>query len=321
MERAEVEDLADAYDAAVERDGALDDFCARSAWLLAYHDAFAPERPLWLARRDANWLLFAEHAHPELGSYLEPLENMWGFGSPLVGAGAPQLLAEALIARPSAVALLGLPLDSRRLRPMASLLEGRYVARSLQPTTRFVASLAGGLDGWLGRRRGSFRRNLRADARRCSAAGIEFRRVESVSPHDVDALYQSVLDVEERCWKSAAGSGVDQDPMRSFYSHLWRRLAPRNQLRLLFAERDGVTLGYLHGGLVGAHFRGLQFSFDETMRDLGLGNSLQLEMLCWLCEVGAMTYDLGAQSVNSEYKRRWAEEGLETYGLFLQPLG
>ncbi len=321
MERTEVEALTDAYDAAVERDGALDPFCARSAWLLAYHDAFAPQRPLWLARREADWVLLAEHVHEELGAYLEPLENMWGFGSPLVGEGAAELLAEALIARPIAVALLGLPLEARRLRPMARRLEGRFMARSLQPTTRLVASLADGLDGWLAGRRGSFRRNLRADDRRCRAAGVEFRRVEAIAPHEVDALYLRVLDIEERCWKSAAGGGADRDPMRSFYSNLWRRLVPRNQLCLLFAERDGVALGYLHGALVGSHFRGLQFSFDESLRDLGLGNSLQLEMLRWLCEVGAMTYDLGAQSPNSEYKRRWAEEGLETCGLFLRPLG
>jgi hypothetical protein len=39
-------------------------------------------------------------------------------------------------------------------------------------------------------------------------------------------------------------------------------------------------------------------------------------MLKWLCEERADSYDLGARSA---YKGRWAEPGLETFGLLLQP--
>ena len=80
--------------------------------------------------------------------------------------------------------------------------------------------------------------------------------------------------------------------------------------------RSAVFIDDLHGGLVGDHFRGLQVSFDEEARSLGLGNALQLEMIRWLCEVGAASYDLGGYSA---YKDRWAEAGLTTLRIVLRP--
>ncbi len=317
VSRSQLDACADEYDAAVAQDPALDPFCSASPWLLAYHDAFAATRPLWLAHEGCDWVLLAEQHYEGVGPILEPLESLWGFGSPLVGEGAANLLAKALLARPVPILLLGLPADRARLAPLVDALAGRWAARPLEPTTRFVALLAGGLEGWFARRSRSFRRNLRSSLRRVRRAGISFRRVERPELADLSALYRRVLEVEARSWKSATGNGAAQEPMRSFYAALWSRLVARGQLRLLLAERDGEAVGYLHGARVGDHFRGLQFSFDDRERALGLGNALQLEMLRWLCEEGAHSYDLGT---HSSYKRRWAEEGLTTHGLFLQPL-
>lgn len=320
MERLTREDLerhADAYDAAVESDAEIDPFCSRSAWQLAYHDAFAPERPLWVSRGGGGFVVLAESDRLAGLTLLEPLENMWGLGSPLVGEGAGEALGRALREAPNPVLLLGLPLHRPRLDALLLPLEGIYAARPLKVTVRYIASLRGGLDGWLGRRTPPFRRNLRAARRRVAAAGIGFRRVSPSSADDLDELYARVLAVEARSWKARSGGGVHEGWIREFYANLWRRLAEQGQLRVLFAEREGDALGYLHGALVGTQFRGLQFSFDEAERSHGLGNAMQFEMIKWLCESGAQSYDLGG---DSSYKARWAEEGLRTFGLLLRPV-
>ena len=319
VERRELDTCSEEWDAAVAGDPGLDPFCTRSAWQLSFHDAFRPERPLWLAREGESWVVLAQRGIGPARPVLEPLESMWGLASPLLGARAPELLARALDERPASVCLLGLPLDRARLSRLVDALAGRFpVLRIGRPATRCVASLEDGLDGWQGRRSHAFRRNLRAAIRRVSQAGIEFTHVDEVEPQALAPLYERVLDVERRSWKSAGGNGADSEPMRSFYRTMWPRLAERGELRVVLAERDGSTVGYLHGGLVGGHFRGLQFSFDDELRALGLGNVLQYQMLRSLCEGGARRYDLGTWSA---YKSRWAEARQATCGLFVRGPG
>jgi CelD/BcsL family acetyltransferase involved in cellulose biosynthesis len=313
VNRSELESAAEACDELVERDSSVDSFCSRMAWQLSYHDAFSPKRPLWFARADDSFVMLAENEHDGLGGYLSPLEDMWGFGSPLVGAGSGALLGAAIKESRRAVLLLGLPLDRTRIAPLVRSLEGEFAFYETTPTTRRAASLRGGIPGWLDRRSQSFRRNLRSAARRVEAAGITFTRVADA---ELAQSLDRVLDVERRSWKGRLGTGTDTGPMCNFYSGMWPRLRAPGQLRVLFAEREGEAVGYLHGGLIGGRFRGLQMSFDDAERALGLGNVLQLEMLKWLCDVGAETYDMGSFS---DYKTRWAEDGLTTFGLLIKP--
>src|SRR5262249_24570836 len=149
-----------------------------------------------------------------------------------------------------------------------------------------------------------FRAGARAALRRVRAAGISFEAIFGASAAQADAGYARVLAVERRSWKAATGNGVDQGPMRSFYARMYPGPAARAALRLLFAVRDGEDAGYLAGGVAGPTFRGLQFSFDDRLRALGLGNALQLEMIARLAGGEVRAYDLGAQSA---YKARWAE--------------
>ena len=69
VSRSELEEAALACDALVERDRAIDPFCSRTAWQLAYHDAFAPQRPLWFARDGDDFVMLAERQHPKWGNY------------------------------------------------------------------------------------------------------------------------------------------------------------------------------------------------------------------------------------------------------------
>ena len=314
--RDELERFAPIWDARVASDSDLDPFCARSAWSLSFHDAFEPDRPLYRIESSSACVILAESRRDHSVGLLEPLENMWGFSSPLIGREAIALLAEGLAEGPRPVLLLGIPALRDRLEQMNEAFMGHFWFRRLEPTPRFVASLEGGREGWLSRRRPSLRRNLRASDRRRREAGLTYRRVEPSSLDRRENLYEKILDVESRSWKGRTGQGVDQEPMRSFYADLLLRLQRSNALRAVLVEREGKPMGYLYGARIGEHFRGLQFSYDEQWRSVGLGNLLQLEMITWLSEERAASYDLGGQSA---YKRRWAEEIRSSENILLIP--
>jgi hypothetical protein len=312
LDRAGLEACAAEYDAAVDADPAVDPFCTRSDWVLSFHDAFHPECEVVAARAGASFVALAAR-----GPALEPLEAMWGFASPLVGGDSVELLC-ALLARRGARELLylsGLAPRDPRTRALIVRLEATHSLSLASTIERFVAELDD-LEGYLGRRSAKFRAGARAALRRVRAARIAFEPLFSTSAAQTDAAYARVLSVERRSWKAATGNGVDRGPMRDFYARMYPRLAARGALRLLFAVRDGEDIGYLAGGIAGATFRGLQFSFDDRFRALGLGNALQLELIARLSGSEVRSYDLGAQSA---YKARWAEGRRLTVGVLARP--
>jgi CelD/BcsL family acetyltransferase involved in cellulose biosynthesis len=76
----------------------------------------------------------------------------------------------------------------------------------------------------------------------------------------------------------------------------------------MFATHEGRDIGYIFGGMAGEIYRGQQFSFDDTWRDMSIGNLLQYEQLAWLCEEGAHRYDMGPLTGPfMEYKEHWTE--------------
>lgn len=325
----EFEACARHHDACVERCAELDRFCCRSEWILPFHRAFLPDRELFVYREGDSFLSLASREHPSVGRYLEALENMWCFACPLIGEGAVALLEQAIAdlalvqdaahdAR-GALVLSGIPASRDPQSVLASLiaaLDGRYELRAVDTTVRWVASLSGGLEGWLARRSPSFRRNLRSASRKGAERRVAFERID-VRSENVGAFYQRVLEIESTSWKAAGGTGVDQGSMLAFYRDMLPRIATRGGLRAVLARHAGRDVGYLYGAVVGDHFRGLQMSGDKSLAQLSLGNLLQREMIAGLCEEGVRAYDLGARS---EYKRRWAEEGLRTLTILARPI-
>jgi CelD/BcsL family acetyltransferase involved in cellulose biosynthesis len=311
LDRAGLESCAARYDAAVEADPGVDPFCTRTDWLLSFHDAFQPEREVVAVHAGGSYVVLAAR-----GPVLEPLESMWSFASPLVGADSVELLAALLASRGRAIVYLaGLSLRDPRTRALALRLNATHSLQPVSATERFVAELDD-LEGYLGRRSAKFRASARAALRRVRAAGVGFEPLFSATPAQTRDAYARVLAIERRSWKAATGNGVDRGPMRDFYAQMYARLAARGALRLVFAVRDGEDVGYLAGGIAGSTFRGLQFSFDERLRALGLGNALQLEIVARLAGSGLRSYDLGAQS---PYKARWAEGRRLTVGILARP--
>lgn len=317
------EACAGEFDASVEALPSIDHFCSSSSWILPFHRAFVPDRELHLYRRDDNFVALAGQWHVNIGPYFEPLETMWQFACPFAGPRGVELLVdvEAEIAKEHqrknvTLVLSGIPLSGPLVGALASALGSSHALRIVDTTTRFVASLAGGLDGWHSRRSASFRRNLRAAKRRAEAAGIEFVHVDVPDAAAAQRSYSRIMRIERLGWKAIAGNGVNRGEMRAFYREMLPRLASRGQLRLLIARLDGCDVGYLHGGALAKNFRGLQMSFDDSLRHLSLGNLLQYEMIRTICEEGFDTYDLGS---NPGYKERWSEPGLRTGTLLCVP--
>jgi hypothetical protein len=311
---AELDAQADAFDQAVAATPGIDHFCSSSAWVLPAASALMPPRRSWIHRGEAGWFAAMMGHHASGLSYVEPLELAWGLASPLIGADPAALAAEVvahLAARREWSVLLvpGMSIEGPTLPHLLQELPARWERRWGQATVRHVASLDGGVDGFLGRRSRNFRKALRASLRDAAEHGVEFVAETATTAADADVLYQRIQAVEARSWKGRDGVGITVTGMREFYQLMLRRLARRGWQRTIFARRDGIDLAYVLGAVWGTEYRGLQFSYDDEWSALSLGTLCQYHQIVGLCQDGVERYDLGT---DMDYKRRWAEEQFET---------
>jgi hypothetical protein len=323
----ELDAAAGAFDAAVASSGDLDRFCSSTAWALPAALALPPRGEPFVWRGEHGWLALARRDEPTV-TVLSPLEAMWGLSCPLVGGGEDEV-AIARLAREAAavldgeapealIALSGLYPQTARFAAIGRALGQARRLRLGPATGRRIASLAGGVDGFLSRRTSGFRTALRRADRRARDEGVAF-----VAPplDDVPALYERILAIEAQSWKGQDGVGFAHSEMREFYREMLPRLAARGALRVLIAlDRDQRDVGFIFGGLFGppgaVTYRGLQFSFARGLEQLALGNLLQLRMIERLCDEGVAEYDLGT---DVEYKLRWGEIARESVMLIALP--
>ena len=314
VDLAALRDAPDAFDDAVAASPDIDRFCSSSAWILAAHDALMGERDPWIWRADHGWLALARRRRDDGGVVFEPLELAWGLASPLVGP-APAALARELIALAvaddnwDAMLLAGLVEGGPADRALLAALPPRWRWGRGTPTQRYVASLDGGVDGYLSRRSRNLRKGLRAAERDAAAAGLTFTPLAPRTAPESDDALRRIVAIERRSWKGQGGVGVDQGPMLAFYQRMSHALAPRGRLRLILAQHDGRDVAFILGGVFAGEYRGLQFSFDDTYRRHALGNLLQLRQIEALVDEGIGVYDLGTAM---PYKERWAETVVET---------
>ena len=313
---------AEAFDALVAQTDGIDVFCSSSDWILPANDALMPDRTSWIWEGEASFLTLARGIHEDGWSYLQPLESMWLLASPCV-SGQPERGAKEIVEVLQAeddwhvLMLAGMATDSPLLHAMVREMASTHRFYMGPVTRRFVADLAGGPDGYLGRRSRNFRKSLRTAVRRCEQAGIELECLDEVAPEAIEAVFERLMDIEARSWKGLQGEGVNEGPMRDFYAQMLPRLRTRGALRLLIARAGEQDVGFILGGTVGATYRGLQFSFAREVEGLALGNFMQWKQIQALMEDGITRYDLGTEV---DYKRRWGEFGLETGLLTVAPM-
>jgi CelD/BcsL family acetyltransferase involved in cellulose biosynthesis len=309
---------ADDFDREVAGTPAIDRFCSSTAWVLAAASALMPPRAAFTFRGQYGYFAAMRGVHPAGFPYIEPVELAWGLASPLVGADPEGLVAEVVpvlaARRDWQLAILsGLTVAGPQRRALDATLPARWERRRGQPTIRHVASLDGGLDGFLSRRTRDFRKSLRKSARAAHAQGVTFDRVRATE-RDADALYERIQRIEATSWKSRDGVGIASGPMRAFYGAMLPRLCALGQQRTIFAQLGGRDVGYILGAVMAGEYRGLQFSYDAQVAPLGIGSLLQLEQIRELVAEGVLRYDLGTEM---DYKRRWAEDIMETEMLVL----
>ncbi|HTE56006.1 MAG TPA: GNAT family N-acetyltransferase [Kofleriaceae bacterium] len=293
----------------------IDRFCSSSSWILPAAAALMPPGQPLVAASDLGFLAAVVRMRGEVRA-VEPCEASWGLASPLVGHPAEQLAAEAaaiLTERErdwDVLVLSGLPLGSPLLDVLAHRLARRYRVGLGPATRRHIASLDGGLDGFLSRRPRRLRKTLRQSLRRAAATGLHFEPARAATAAEADALFDRLLAVEQRSWKGRAGVGLVEEPMREFYRLVSRRLAEQGRHRLLFARAADEDVGFVLGAVFGTTYRGLQFSYDDRFAHLGLGNLAQYHQLTELATDPAIeSYDLGT---GGEYKIDWAESSWDS---------
>ncbi|MFK7741857.1 MAG: GNAT family N-acetyltransferase [Planctomycetota bacterium] len=327
-----------AWNRAVHSSRHADPFSCRTEWQLSFHEAMSPDRHLLVRTADDSMIAFAAQTDPRLGPLLEPIESSWLFGCPLLGPHAAELLSETLVqlhqhtplpcllisgldATPPQASGTISPTEGRDTdleRRIRTQLGSRFEVFRLAPTTLVYGDLAGGLDGWLGRRTAKVRRNVRRDGRRLRDLGIRFERHSPRTKQESDAVYERMLAVESLSWKGTGRCGMAEEPSQSFYRLLLNRLAAGGLARIVIAhdQSAGNDAGFIFGGMHGGVYRGQQFSYAESWRAHSLGNVLQLEKVRWLAELGASRYDMGPMMA---YKRHWAEHQQAMGALLLRP--
>lgn len=309
---------ADDFDREVASTPAIDRFCSTAAWILAASSALMPPRVPFTFRGPHGYFAAMRGVHPAGFPYVEPVELAWGLASPLIGRD-PEALAVDVVAvlaarRDWQLAILsGIAAHGPQRRALERTLPQRWERRRGTPTIRHVASLDGGVDGFLSRRSRDLRKSLRKTTRLAADAGVTFESVR-VPPAEASALYDRIQAVERSSWKAREGVGISAGPMRAFYAEMLPRLCATRQQRTIFARRAGEDIGYILGAVFEGEYRGLQFSYADDHAELGLGGLLQYRQIVELCDEGVTRYDLGTEM---DYKRRWAEDVMETEMLVL----
>ncbi|HSD89141.1 MAG TPA: GNAT family N-acetyltransferase [Kofleriaceae bacterium] len=310
--------VADDFDREVAQTPAIDRFCSSFAWVASAASALMPPRVSFTFRGEYGYFAAMRGVHPAGFPYVEPIELAWGLAAPLIGHDIDGLVGEVvpLLAnrRDWQLAILaGMTVNGPQRRALDATLPARWERRRGQPTVRHVASLDGGVDGFLSRRSRELRKSIRKSRRAAHDRGLTFDSVRA-SEQDAAALYERIQNVESTSWKSKEGVGIHAGPMRAFYGAMLPRLCALGQQRTIFARIGERDVGYILGAVMGGEYRGLQFSYDDELRELGIGGLLQFQQVTELCDEGVGRYDLGTEM---DYKRRWAEEIMETEMLVL----
>ncbi len=300
----------EAWNALATTTGQFDPFCCTAKWQLPFHATFPPVRRLLVNTSAGNLIAFAFEPHAETKLALIPIESHWCFGCPLLGPHAVELLLDTLAAQPdvTVVAISGTQPQSPLQYRLVTAFGAGFQAGVRDDGVQCAASLHGGLDGYLSRRPAGLRKSLRKEVRRAQRLGVTFERVSPVTQQHAIDTYARMIAVELTSWKGIGDCGMATGESKVFYDVMLQRLATTAEGRVIFARLEERDIGFIFGGLAGGYYRGQQFSFDNNYRHLGVGNLLQLEQLRWLCEEGALRYDLGPFSgPRMAYKAPWAE--------------
>lgn len=240
---------------------------------------------------------------------LGPLEAHWRFGSPLLGPHAVDLLIDTICSLRHSKFTGRIIIEVPGLKPGgrdAALLQSAFPSQErLGQDSQASASLLGGMDGWLSRRSGNFRRKLRKAQGAAAQYGVSFERHSPRSKAEASELYRRMLAIEAESWKGALGSGLFA--VSRFYGALLQAYAAQGAVRVILARAGEVDIGFCFGGEAFGVYRGQQTSYAEAWKDFSLGVLMHFETAQWLSADKALLQHFGPISPRLSYKESFCE--------------
>ena len=112
------------------------------------------------------------------------------------------------------------------------------------------------------------------------AGGSELRVLETVASHEIEQHLRRGFEVEDRSWKSGAGTSVLRLPrVFRFYCRQAAALAASGNLELAFLEHAGQPIGFMYG----IHAKGVYYpakiGYDDQFAAFSPGQLLNCQML------------------------------------------
>ena len=316
---SELSACADQYDAAIAKTPDIDRFCSSAPWIVSAAQALLGEPEPFITQSPDGFVAMMIIEIADGMRAAVPLEIGWGLAAPFAGANPQALVAQldqmwaTRHTEVDALIVSGIPNQSLWAQQLVS----RYISTKRiglgESCMRRMASLHGGLHGFMNRRSANFRAKLRRAERRGAEAGLQYTYHRA----DPDGLlFKRILAIEADSWKGRLGEGFNQPPSANFYEQMTARLHDNGALRIVMAQLDEQDIGFVFGGVFQGVYRGLQMSYRADYAALEPGNLGQLMMLKKMIEEGVSTYDLGTDLA---YKNRWAELSLETQLFAIMP--
>ncbi len=298
------------FDAAVAATPGIASYCSGSEWILSAHRHLHPDRRLLAYEKEGHWVTLAAGDFYSLSNALQPVEAAWCFSCSLIGPNPRksfQLLQEVINKHRfdfEHVILGGVPMFSILHGLIRSSMGKFRLQWSFPGIDCLQASLEGGLEGFLSRRKAHFRAGLMSSMGKADKAGLHFQFLSN--GQDGDTLFARVLEVEKRSWKHDAGESVFLlEDHRNFYHELFQKAAADGRLRVVFGQNaEGIDIAYVAGGLLEKTYRGFQMGFDQSCAAFSPGNLAQLKMIEGLSAESVEIYDLG---MAIDYKKRWSD--------------
>ena len=166
-----------------------------------------------------------------------PLEFGWGLAAPFAGPD-PDALVDQLnwmwsqrADEIDALLISGIPIDGLWMGALTRTFIENHRMSIGPESVRRIASLDGGMDGFLSRRSGRFRANVRRANRRRLEENICLEYHSNPEPL---SIFERIVEIEADSWKGREGAGFNIEPFKDFYRRMLPRLARRSQLRVLF---------------------------------------------------------------------------------------
>jgi len=297
----------------------IDSFCSSYVWIEPSFRVFYKRTNLFISETEKSALILCQGNDEKRGRYYEPLENSWKLTSPFIGENIEQdlcsLLEPLMHTEWNTISLSGLyPSLVSKIKKCFLEIENIQIEDD-KIGYRYLASLEGGTEGFYSRRSRKFRRNMRKNKEKTQKANIQFKIFKLTSPNEVLSYFERAIDIEKRSWKAAKDTGMNSPFMYRFSKRVLLNAVNYMGACGILAFDGKKEVGFIYGAIFQNIFRGLQMSYDNDYRALGLGNMLQHNMLDYLANNNVEGYDLGSEVA---YKSRWVEKKLAVPSIIIR---